>query len=44
MPPVTLLKPVVWAPATRLAMLRLRGDPVISVVLLIVKAIQLGGG
>jgi hypothetical protein len=44
MPPVALLKPVVWAPATRLAMLVLRGYLVISVILLIVKAVQLGGG
>jgi Mn2+/Fe2+ NRAMP family transporter len=44
MPPVALLKPVVWAPATRMAMLVLRGYLVISVVLLIVKAVQLGGG
>ena len=44
MPPVALLKPVVWAPATRLAMLVLRGYLVISVILLIVKAIQLGRG
>jgi hypothetical protein len=44
MPPVALLKPVAWAPATRLAMLVLRGYLVISVILLIVKAIQLGGG
>ena len=44
MPPVALLKPVVSAPATRLAMLVLRGYLVISVILLIVKAIQLGHG
>ena len=44
MPPVALLKPVAWAPATRLAMLILRGYLVISVILLIVKAVQLGGG
>jgi Mn2+/Fe2+ NRAMP family transporter len=44
MPPVALLKPVVWAPTTRLAMLVLRGYLVISVILLIVKAIQLGHG
>jgi len=44
MPPVALLKPVAWAPATRLAMLALRGYLVISVILLIVKAVQLGGG
>src|ERR1017187_10026768 len=31
MPPIALLKPVVWAPATRLAMLVLRGYLVVSV-------------
>jgi Mn2+/Fe2+ NRAMP family transporter len=41
MPPLTLLKPVQWSPATKLAMLLLRGYLVISVVLLIVKAVQL---
>jgi hypothetical protein len=44
MPPLALLKPVVWSPATRLAMLVLRGYLVISVVLLVVKAVQLGSG
>jgi Mn2+/Fe2+ NRAMP family transporter len=44
MPPLALLKPVVWSPGTRLAMLVLRGYLVISVVLLAVKAVQLGGG
>jgi hypothetical protein len=44
MPPIALLKPVVWAPATRLAMLVLRGYLVVSVLLLIVKAVQLGRG
>ena len=42
MPPLTLLKPVQWSPATKLAMLLLRGYLVISVVLLVVKAVQLG--
>jgi Mn2+/Fe2+ NRAMP family transporter len=42
MPPLALLKPVVWSPGTRLAMLVLRGYLVISVILLAVKAIQLG--
>ncbi|MGO8883102.1 MAG: NRAMP family divalent metal transporter [Streptosporangiaceae bacterium] len=42
MPPLALLKPVVWSPGTRLAMLFLRGYLVISVLLLIVKAVQLG--
>ena len=44
MPPLALLKPVAWAPATRLAMLVLRGYLVVSVLLLIVKAVQLGRG
>jgi hypothetical protein len=44
MPPLALLKPVAWAPVTRLAMLVLRGYLVVSVLLLIVKAVQLGHG
>jgi hypothetical protein len=44
MPPLALLKPVVWSPATKLAMLLLRGYLVVSVVLLAVKAVRLGGG
>ena len=44
MPPLALLKPVTWSPATKLAMIVLRGYLVISVLLLIVKAIQIGGG
>ena len=44
MPPLALLKPVPWSAGTKLAMLLLRGYLVISVVLLVVKAIQLGGG
>jgi Mn2+/Fe2+ NRAMP family transporter len=44
MPPLALLKPVQWSPATKLAMLLLRGYLVVSVVLLVVKAVQLGGG
>ena len=44
MPPLALLKPVTWSPATKLGMIVLRGYLVISVLLLIVKAIQLGGG
>jgi hypothetical protein len=42
MPPLALLKPVAWSPETRLAMLVLRGYLVVSVVLLAVKAVQLG--
>jgi len=44
MPPLALLKPVAWSPGTKLGMLLLRGYLVISVALLIVKAVQLGGG
>jgi hypothetical protein len=44
MPPLALLKPVQWSPATKLGMLLLRGYLVLSVVLLAVKAVQLGGG
>jgi hypothetical protein len=44
MPPLALLKPVVWSPGTKLGMLLLRGYLVLSVVLLAVKAVQLGGG
>jgi Mn2+/Fe2+ NRAMP family transporter len=44
MPPLALLKPVEWSPGTKLGVLMLRGYLVISVLLLIVKAVQLGGG
>jgi len=44
MPPLALLKPVEWSPATKLGMIVLRGYLVVSVLLLIVKAIQLSGG
>jgi hypothetical protein len=44
MPPLALLKPVQWSPGTKLGMLLLRGYLVVSVILLAVKAIQLGGG
>ena len=44
MPPLALLKPVTWSPGTKLAMIVLRGYLVISVLLLIVKAVQIGGG
>jgi Mn2+/Fe2+ NRAMP family transporter len=44
MPPLTLLQPVTWSPATRLGMIALRSYLVLGAVLLIVKAIQLGGG
>ena len=44
MPPLALLKPVVWSPGTRLAMLLLWGYLGVSVLLLVVKAVQLAGG
>ena len=44
MPPLALLKPVAWSPGTKLGVLLLRGYLVISVLLLVVKAVQLGGG
>jgi Mn2+/Fe2+ NRAMP family transporter len=44
MPPLALLKPVTWSPGTKLAMIVLRGYLLISVLLLIVKAVQIGGG
>ncbi len=42
MPPLALLKPVQWSTGTKLGVLSLRGYLVISVLLLIVKAVQLG--
>jgi hypothetical protein len=42
MPPLALLKPVQWSALTKLGLLTLRGYLVISVLLLIVKAVQLG--
>jgi Mn2+/Fe2+ NRAMP family transporter len=44
MPPLALLKPVKWSPGTRIGVLALRAYLVLSAVLLLVKAIQLGGG
>jgi hypothetical protein len=44
MPPLALLKPVQWSAGTKLGMGMLRGYLVVSVVLLIVKAIELGAG
>jgi Mn2+/Fe2+ NRAMP family transporter len=44
MPQLALLKPVAWSPGTKLGMAMLRGYLVISVLLLVVKAVQLGGG
>ena len=45
MPPLSLLKPVAWLFAgTKLGMLMLRSYLLISVLLLVVKAVQLRGG
>jgi Mn2+/Fe2+ NRAMP family transporter len=44
MPPLALLKPVAWSPLTKLTIAVLWAYLVISVLLLIVKAIQLGTG
>jgi Mn2+/Fe2+ NRAMP family transporter len=44
MPPLALLKPVQWSTGTKLGMGMLRAYLVISVLLLIVKAVQLGTG
>jgi Mn2+/Fe2+ NRAMP family transporter len=44
MPPLAMLKPVTWSPAIKLGMLALRGYLVIAVLLLLIKAIQLGAG
>ncbi|MEV4969552.1 NRAMP family divalent metal transporter [Streptomyces scopuliridis] len=43
MPPVTLLRPVRWSPGTRLGMTVLRGYLILSVLLLLFKAVRLGG-
>jgi Mn2+/Fe2+ NRAMP family transporter len=44
MPPLALLKPVKWSPGIRVGVLALRAYLVLSAVLLLVKAIQLGRG
>jgi NRAMP (natural resistance-associated macrophage protein)-like metal ion transporter len=44
MPPIALLKPVVWSPGMKLAIGLLWAYLVISVLLLVVKAVQLGTG
>ncbi|MDX1893407.1 NRAMP family divalent metal transporter [Mycolicibacterium sp. 050158] len=44
MPPLALLEPVTWSAGTKLGMLALRGYLVVGAILLIVKAVQLGGG
>jgi NRAMP (natural resistance-associated macrophage protein)-like metal ion transporter len=44
MPQLTFLAPAVWSSGRKAAMLALRAYLVVSVVLLVVKAVQLGGG
>jgi NRAMP (natural resistance-associated macrophage protein)-like metal ion transporter len=44
MPPIALLKPAEWSVGRKVALLALRGYLVISVLLLIVKAVRLGTG
>ena len=44
MPPLALLKPVRWSAGLRVGILSMRAYLVLSAVLLLVKAIQLGGG
>jgi len=44
MPPLALLKPAEWSAGRKVALLMLRGYLVISVLLLIVKAVQIGHG
>jgi Mn2+/Fe2+ NRAMP family transporter len=44
MPPLALLTPVRWSPGRKAGMLALRGYLVVSAALLVVKAVQLGGG
>jgi Mn2+/Fe2+ NRAMP family transporter len=43
MPPLALLQPAVWSSGRRLAMLSLRAYLVVAVILLVIKAVQLGG-
>jgi Mn2+/Fe2+ NRAMP family transporter len=44
MPPLRALKPYVWTPSLRMGMILLRGYLILSALLLLVKAIQLGRG
>jgi NRAMP (natural resistance-associated macrophage protein)-like metal ion transporter len=44
MPPLALLSRPEWSPGRKIAMLTMRGYLLISIILLIVKAVQLGGG
>ena len=43
MPPLALLEPVTWSAGTKMGMLALRGYLLVGAILLIVKAVQLGG-
>jgi NRAMP (natural resistance-associated macrophage protein)-like metal ion transporter len=43
MPPLALLQPVTWSAGTRVGMLALRAYLIVSMVLLVFKAIELGG-
>jgi hypothetical protein len=40
MPPLALLKPTPWSPATKLGMATFRGYLVLAAILLVVKAVQ----
>jgi hypothetical protein len=44
MPPLALLKPVKWSAGLRVGILAMRAYLVLSAILLVVKAVQLGGG
>jgi Mn2+/Fe2+ NRAMP family transporter len=44
MPPLALLKPVTWSPGVKIGMMALRAYLVLAAVLLLIKAIQVGGG
>ena len=44
MPPLALLSRPEWSPGRKIAMLSMRGYLLISMILLVVKAVQLGGG
>jgi len=44
MPPIAPLKPVQWSAGTKMGVLLLRGYLVVSVLLLVVKAVQVGSG
>jgi NRAMP (natural resistance-associated macrophage protein)-like metal ion transporter len=44
MPPLALLKPVRWSSGTKMGVLLLRGYLIVSVLLLVVKAVEVGSG